>query len=107
MAKKKEAAKQPDTKRLLAPASQSLGQYLHARMQLDKEMDERLVDEAAADMMARLDTNRLHGKGQWWDPERCVAEQLVASAKESLTKGEWLDAAILCLMVHVRVKATS
>lgn len=102
--KKKQEPQQEQQKTVLARASESIAQYFDARKRLDEEMDERLIEETVADFDSELTANRVLGKGQWWDKERCNPIDLVNLAQQALTSRNFLSAAIYCMMVHVRTK---
>ena len=77
-----------------------------ARLRLiDEQMDNGMVEEVAVDMVGRLSEKRAEGAGQWWDAQRCTLDDLNRRAQAALANGNFLDAAVFCSMMHVRMKA--
>jgi hypothetical protein len=65
-------------------------------------MDDELILNTMAYFRLRLQEQRDKGKRGWMDSEACSKDYLIALAWKNFQEGDFLDTAILCMMLKVR-----
>ena len=68
----------------------------------DRHSDDEAVDQFARLMREKMAVSRAKGRHGWDDPEQCDTEDLVAMMVEHITKGDVIDIANFCMMLHWR-----
>jgi len=68
----------------------------------DVHSDDIHVDRFAAGMKRKLTKKREDGRGGWDDPERCTTEYLAQLLIDHINKGDPIDIANFCMMIHER-----
>lgn len=64
--------------------------------------DDLAVDRFAAAMKSKMATQRTKGYGGWDDPAQCTDESLAAKLMAHTQKGDPVDVANFCMMLHQR-----
>jgi hypothetical protein len=64
--------------------------------------DNKSVEAFAYAMRVKLAVKRLQGRGGWQDKELCSAEFLSQLLREHVEKGDPVDVANFCMMLHQR-----
>lgn len=64
--------------------------------------DDAAVDRFAATMKAKLAKKRADGYGNWDDPAKCDTHFLADLLLEHIPKGDPVDIANFCMMLHER-----
>lgn len=64
--------------------------------------DDAAVDRFAGAMKSKLAKKRAEGRGGWDRKDECSAEQLSAMLRSHVEKGDPVDVANFCMMLHQR-----
>lgn len=67
-----------------------------------KQIDHEGVDRFAIAMKTKLDRKRLEGRRGWNDHTVCSTQDLAAMLVEHVIKGDPVDIANFCMMLHMR-----
>lgn len=87
-------------------ANVKLGSALAARQPVgDQHPDDLAVDAFSAAMKAKMAEARAKGRGGWEDPAQCSADDLTRMLRDHVEKGDPLDVANFCMMLHQRREA--
>ena len=70
--------------------------------EMNRAMDEVLVDAAASLMRRKLAKARDKGRGGWWNPAECTVGALREAMARHVEKGDPVDVANFAAMVAVR-----
>jgi len=68
----------------------------------DSHPDDTAVDRFAAVMKTKLAQKRAQGRCGWQDTARCTSAMLSGLLREHVTKGDPVDVANFCMMLHQR-----
>lgn len=82
----------------------------YRRAHIEDHPDETAVDRFATMMKIKLHEARLKGREGWDDPARCSIEELRSLFRGHVAKanpGNWVDLALLAMMIHLREQAQS
>lgn len=71
-------------------------------MTKEADYDNTAVDQFAQAMKDKLAIARDKGRGGWMIPEECTQEHLANLLVEHLSKGDPVDVANFCMMLHHR-----
>lgn len=65
--------------------------------------DDTCVDKLAFDMKVKMDYSReVKGRSGWFDKKQCTIEQLSSMLRNHVEKGDPVDVANFCMMLHHR-----
>lgn len=64
--------------------------------------DDVAVDQFAIAMREKMKRSREKGRGGWHDKTLCTAESLSQMLREHVDKGDPVDVANFCMMLHQR-----
>ena len=68
--------------------------------------DSQAVDRFAVEMKHKMATSRDKGRGGWDDEAQCTMDQLAAMLVAHVAKGDPVDIANFCMMLHQRERAS-
>ncbi|WP_244141735.1 hypothetical protein [Robbsia andropogonis] len=71
-------------------------------MHIIKHTDDEAVDQFAWIMRTKMAVSRAKGRSGWDDPAQCSVEHLALMLIEHFHKGDLVDIANLCMMLHWR-----
>lgn len=76
--------------------------YLSATPQKPQHPDEYAIERFAAAMKGKMEKSREKGRGGWDDPQQCSVQLLAVMLCEHVLKGDPIDVANFCMMIHQR-----
>lgn len=66
------------------------------------EYDNWAVDRFASEMKSKLSETRAQGRSGWEDKAQCTDEDLSYMLRTCVEKGDPIDVANFCMMLHIR-----
>jgi len=90
---------QPPIKTAPAEVASLTGQFVSEQA---GRRDDEAVDRFAAAMKAKLAKKRAEGRGGWYDKAQCSQDHLSLLLRSHITKGDPVDVANFCMMLHQR-----
>jgi hypothetical protein len=87
------------------PFSDNAAQAAQSYREGEQILNDAFAAEIFNDFQARLAEKLAEGRSGWWNPMLCSLDKLRFMAVAALERRDYQDAAVLCAMVAVRLKA--
>jgi hypothetical protein len=73
----------------------------------EAQIDNKAVDDFATAMRSTLSVKRSEGRSGWHDPAQCSVDDLGEMLLDHIIKGDMVDVANFCMMLHHRCEGNS